>query len=355
MKRIALYLFLPLIGFFGIASVHNAEAQNAQKTTGVEINKPMSPEERGELTRRFVVKWGAYVERTYGISVRVWANRMAPTFAMSDPFNFRNAIENPIFESAISELNGANRRTYTRLSETLRVETAYSTASTKALGDSVRDLVYTPVSPCRIVDTRTTSAGAIPANSSRSFLALSGNYTAQGGSGSGCGLAAASLVGAVAINVTSVTPSGPGYATVFPYNNTQPMTSSINYSTGSIVNNTIVTAIPNPLNSSDFTIYTFAQSHFVVDIVGYFSAPAATALQCTIGDSRTNNVQSGGFASVFPPPCPTGFAAVSTNCIAGSSQVNLSEVTLTACTARNNSSSVQTISAAYTCCRVPGR
>lgn len=315
----------------------------------------LSPSQRGELTREFVVKWGSHVERVYGVDVGVWARRMVESFVAADGVNFKRSLRREKFEHAIAELNGMAVNYSDPQSMTAKVERSYSGASRKVLGDSIRDLVYTPIPPCRVVDTRIAASGAIPANSTRSFLAVSNNYSAQGGSAIGCGLSSIGSIGAVAMNVASVTPSGAGYATVYPYNDQRPATASINYASGSVVNNTIIAAIPSPLRSSDFSIYSFAQSHFVVDIVGYFSAPVATALQCGTGDSRSGTVLSGAQDSVFPPPCPFGFAAVSNNCIASSAQVYLSEVTMIGCTFRNTSSSTQTITSAYTCCRVPGR
>ena len=38
----------------------------------------LSPKERGQLTRQFVLKWGAYVQRIYDIPAGTWAQRMVP-------------------------------------------------------------------------------------------------------------------------------------------------------------------------------------------------------------------------------------------------------------------------------------
>jgi len=77
----------------------------------------------------------------------------------------------------------------------------------KALGDTSDDLVYTPVVPCRIVDTRN-AGGAIGASSSRDFKVWvsSGGFTAQGGSATNCNIPANPT--AVVLNITAVTPAG---------------------------------------------------------------------------------------------------------------------------------------------------
>jgi len=55
----------------------------------------------------------------------------------------------------------------------------------KHIGDSRADLVYTPVTPCRIIDTRL-AGGAIGAGTTRSFLVTGTDLSSQGGSGTGC-------------------------------------------------------------------------------------------------------------------------------------------------------------------------
>lgn len=50
-----------------------------------------------------------------------------------------------------------------------------------ALGDVADDLVYTPVAPCRIVDTRS-GGGALGANTTRNFDVDGTTFTSQGGS-----------------------------------------------------------------------------------------------------------------------------------------------------------------------------
>ena len=54
------------------------------------------------------------------------------------------------------------------------------------LGDSQADLVYTPLTPCRIIDTRV-AGGAIAAGATRDFLVTGTSFASQGGSATGCG------------------------------------------------------------------------------------------------------------------------------------------------------------------------
>src|SRR5205085_2253105 len=98
--------------------------------------------------------------------------------------------------------------------------------NTKALGDLADDLVYTPVVPCRIVDTRLGAGGVLLATNQRDWLAHSaGGFASQGGSASNCGIAVAPA--AVMINVTLAnTVGGPEFFTAWPFNQPRPNAST---------------------------------------------------------------------------------------------------------------------------------
>jgi hypothetical protein len=319
----------------------------------VRAGSAASPQERADLTRAFVSKWGAYVQRIYGVPVKVWANRMGPNMGTVDGDNLRNALKRDTFEGAMAELGGSGAelsddQVITKLARNQDV-------TPKALGALSNDLVYTPVAPCRIVDTRNTAAGAIAANATRNFLGInSNNFTPQGGSATNCGTLGLNAT-AIAVNVTAVSPSIAGYATVYPYGTTQPGTASVNYTAGAIVNNSIIAQIPNPLGSFDFTIYTFAQSHYVVDIVGYFAPPVATALQCLETANTITSVAAGATANSVAPACPAGYTQTATNCESQTWQMPFVYFKNGTCSAQNNSSGAAELRASRTCCRVPGR
>ena len=237
-----------------------------------------------------------------------------------------------------------------------RVPPAAAVVEPAKFGDLTRDLVYTPVTPCRIADTRNVAAGAIAANSTRQFVAFGiSNFTAQGGSGTNCGINPLQAT-AVMIVATAVTPSAAGFATFYSYGTTQPIATSMQFAAGAIVVNTLAVQAPNPLSSFDMTVYTSAQSHFVIDIVGYFAPPLATALQCVETANTTNpNIPAGGTGNVVAPACPTGYTQTATNCESSDFLVPFVFFKAGTCSARNNSASPQEIRASRTCCRVPGR
>ncbi len=359
----------PLMAFaFAVAapcvSAQSAAAPGApgmvQRSTAPAVTQGAnaSPQERAALTKQFVNKWGTYVQRVYGVPVGTWARRMGPTFGLVDGDNFRNALKRDTFEGAMAELGGnGGQLTDAQMIDRFAAKAgAAGAVGTKALGALSNDLVYTPITPCRILDTRSTAAGAITANSTRSFYAVNkSDFSIQGGSASNCGTLGLSAT-AVAINLTAVTPSGAGYATAYPYGTAQPVAASVNYTAGAIVNNALIVQIPNPLSSFDFTVYTFAQSHYVADIVGYFAPPLATALQCQDTNNTTvAGISPGGTANANAPTCPTGYTQTATNCETSSWLMPIVFSHSGTCSARNNDSSPQDLRASRTCCRVPGR
>jgi hypothetical protein len=321
-----------------------------------------TPKERGELTRQFVKKWGSYVQRVYGVPVGVWAKRMVPNFVTADSSNFRNAVKRDTYEGAMAELSGTGQRISDNqvIDRLARVAPGEGSAMAKAVaakfGDLNQDLVFTPIQPCRIVDTRSTAAGAIAANATRNFVAInSSSFASQGGSATNCGTFGLSAT-AVAINLTVVGPSTNGYATIYPFGTAQPLASNINYLAGDIIGNSAIAQIPNPLSSFDFTLYSNGTSHYVIDIFGYFAPPNVTPLQCVETANTDLPISaSGGTGNAVAPTCPAGYTQTSTNCETTSWLMPIVYFQSGTCSARNGDSSSQTLRASRTCCRVPGR
>lgn len=357
--RMALSFVLILPAFAVFAQ---ARGQTPLGAAAVEAASPAgevaSPKERRELTRQFVNKWGAYVQRVYGVPVGTWAKRMAPNFATVDGENFRQALRRDTFEGAIAELSGQGER----LGDREVMAKLATVGGPKLLGALDADLVYTPITPCRIADTRV-AGGALTAGGTRNFFSINAaNYTAQGGSATNCGLLGVSA-SAVAINITAVTPSTAGYATVYPFGASQPLAASLNYTAGAIVNNAVITKIPNPLQSSDFTVYTFAQSNYVIDIVGYFAAPQATPLDCVNTTVQATSIAANTTDFFSNPTCPTGYRAITPYCwtatggvVSQGSGYNANSASNgTFCAWQNTTASSQTVFGGNVCCRIPGR
>ncbi|MEY3360834.1 MAG: hypothetical protein RL531_553 [Actinomycetota bacterium] len=125
--------------------------------------------------------------------------------------------------------------------------------------------------------------------------------------------------GAVALNVTVVTPSLPGFLTVYPTGATKPTASTVNYVAGQVVPNGTVVKV-----GTDGQINLFANAgcpQVIVDVVGYYVGTSEPTGDPTVLDSWGTNTQGAlGDPSVAPYAATplrvgtaTGWTAVSTN------------------------------------------
>ena len=104
-----------------------------------------------------------------------------------------------------------------------------SRLTAKALGDATQDMVYTPVVPCRIVDTRIGAGGVFLPQTQRDWVAYSpSGFASQGGSATNCGIPLHPA--AVMVNTTLAnTVGGPEFVTLWPSNQTRPLASTVNW------------------------------------------------------------------------------------------------------------------------------
>ena len=133
--------------------------------------------------------------------------------------------------------------------ESMQAESGAGLALLSSFGSSQADLVYTPVTPCRILDTRVVG-GPIRPGVNRSFYVTGTSFSSQGGNPSGCGVPFGPATAAV-INLVAVSPNGGGDLRITPYGTAIPLASIINYGTvpSSIANGPAVT-ICNPATTT---------------------------------------------------------------------------------------------------------
>jgi DNA-binding beta-propeller fold protein YncE len=140
---------------------------------------------------------------------------------------------------------------------------------------------FFPLTPCRIVDTRNGDGGILKAGVER-------DYTIPGN----CGVPSSAT--AYSFNVT-VLPSAGGldYLTVWPKGETQPVVSTLNDNTGTIVANAAIV----PAGSQNATAF-YAHSNstnLLLDVNGYFALAGTGGLSmypappCRVLDTRQNN------------------------------------------------------------------
>ena len=192
-----------------------------------------------------------------------------------------------------------------------KTNTSTSADVAEALGDATTDLVYKPIAPCRILDTRV-GGGAIPANTAKTY----NYYGSNVGSWTGCTVPAGAA--AFAANVATVT-YGLGltapsyYLQIYPQGSSS-FTAFMNFTPNQTISNAGVISV-NPANGQ-FTINPSGSTHAVVDVYGIFSAPQATALECTTVESTHAILDTShrlGFAR--GGACPTGYTRVSSSSV----------------------------------------
>lgn len=308
---------------------------------------------RGQAVQIFLERWAPTVSRVYGTRPGAWASSMAPTFRNADVDTLRRS---------------AQARTYTDAMQILATPRGVAGAAqgVAPMPDGVTPaatgLVYTVLTPCRLVDTRNV-ARPLAAGETRTFQASLYPPSNQGGSSSSCGVPA--NASAVTLNVTVVYPSAPGYLTVFPSNRNAPLASSLNYGAGAIVGNEILAPLAT---SSDgfyayFSLYSFAAADVVVDVAGYFSAPSAAALDCRQVASSNTSLASGASGIAATPVCAAGYTITGGGCFSSaypsSTGVYFYDFGVDAsnryvCSGRNQQVNTVTIGAQGICCRVPG-
>jgi hypothetical protein len=232
--------------------------------------------------------------------------------------------------------------------------------TTKALGDTADDLAYTPVTPCRILDTRT-GGGVLLAGQTRSWLAANpaGTFATQGGASTNCGIPIKPA--AVLANVTVFdTTGGPAFLVAWPFNQARPLASTLNWTTVAqqLANAFILPLCTGVGCTSDFSTFASAQTGMLIDVMGYFAAPVGTAVQCTEVASANTTIPVTSDTAVALPSCATGSTRTGAKC-SGTANVPggyLVEINATGCVFRNLSAvATYSANAISTCCQVPGR
>lgn len=297
---------------------------------------PLTPRERGTLARAFVLRWAGEAQRVHGLTPAVWSQRLVPLFTRAPAPDLRAALSAPGFREAVARLHGAARRGI----------------GADAEPGAPSDQVYTPLVPCRLVDTRLMFEGAVAADGVRSFI-LAGlhSYRAQGGLDGDCGLREVEP-SAVVVNLTAVQPGAPGYATLYPFGAPRPLAASVNYPVGDTRGNLVVVRVAGPASAADATLYSYARAHYVADVVGYYAPPRATGLQCLRSEART--AEGTGIVTVEAPGCPDGYSPIAANC-STSPEATLVTAGVQGCEGRSEGAVRATVTATAICCRVPGR
>lgn len=295
----ALATGLLLAGLAGLPQAALATKSLATETAlGAASGNVDATAQRAALIARIVEKWAAYAEELYNLDSSQWRATMDPLFAKATLESLQQAAEAKTYDAmdrAILAGNGA--------------------IAPQALGDTATDLVYVPIDPCRIFDTRV-AGGIITAGTTRSFdVTAVSDYSFQGGHASNCnGAGAAGSFAAAAIIFTTVTPANIGYITAYPFGTIQPTSATMAYNAGTLASNQAIVKLDQGPSANELTVYSSAQTHLVGDIVGYFTTTVLPALDCIEMTSSSISINAGSFGTVSSPSCTTGYTITGGGC-----------------------------------------
>lgn len=222
----------------------------------------------------------------------------------------------------------------------------------KLFGDADRDLLFVPIPPCRIVDTRV-AGGQISAGATRNIdVTAVSDYSFQGGASgncSGAGAAGSFAAGVFTISVPGAAASGA--LTAYALGATQPLVRTLEFSLGEPASTTTTVQLDQGASSNEMTIATTATTHVVIDMVGYFINPGPLVFECQETNQTVLSVAAGSTANATAPACPAGYIQTSTNCQSSTWQMPFVYFTGGTCSAQNNSSGTASLRASRTCCR----
>ncbi|MGJ7901399.1 hypothetical protein [Lysobacter sp. 1R34A] len=324
----------------------------------VNYDSGLAPEGmRAELSRDIVSRWQPYVDQTYGKSASGWGERMQATFADADIANLERAASANSFRDMTHALLGGAGSVDMQGAP----DTTTAAITTASFGSPGTELVYTPLTPCRIIDTRIVG-GPLAANTTRSYNSFTAtDFTFQGGDASNCNIPAD--VSALTVKIASSNPQQSGFLTAYPSSETRPLASTLNYnvSGGTVFSNEAHIKLCRPGCEKQFNVYSIGQTDVVMDVTGYYKEPAATALDCTYAQ-QTGLLDLLGGLQTRTIDCPTNYTATSGSCTGAlgltvsGSDANVVNGKLVGwkCDLVGSLLSAIAYKATATCCRVPG-
>lgn len=298
--------------------------------------------------------------------------RMAKATAIAQRIRASSPLDDANFVSLSQMLLGASDAGLQAASSALSYRDAASAirsaGSAKTIGELSRDMVFYPITPCRLLDTRA-NAVRVAANTPFGVDFDGGNP----GNVAGCTWAGvASQIGgplgtgvsraALALNVTVTEPLAAGFLQVRPVGTTN-VTSNLNFVAGQTTPNLVIVQDAN-VGGNEFELFANAATHVVVDVMGVFAPPAATALDCTTVSAEST--ATAGTRVVDTLNCAAGYAVtgggVDTcgpggNCLNDSQTLNATgPVSNGWFSSITNTSGVSKVFNFYArCCRIPGR
>ena len=224
--------------------------------------------------------------------VSLWGNSLAPEGAVLDVAQLRTTLAALRADDLLAaSLAGTTEGVRDVLTIAHVSSSNDGRARTKALGETADDVVYTPVTPCRLVETRGTFAavyqggGAFTGGTTRT-------YTVQGGNGVCLAQLPAGL-GATAVQLQvfgiPINSAASGDIEILPQGSTFGTTATEVY-VGNVAFNTVSTTAKINLANNQIAVQVRGGgANVAIDVVGYFKRPS---------NYGTNNTTTGVIATV---------------------------------------------------------
>ena len=232
----------------------------------------------------------------------------------------------------------------------------------KALGGNT-DLIFFPMGPCRIADSRLATAGALSNGVARGYKNFSD--VGQGGD-AGCNVGSPGILsgsdGSIAMNIAGTNITGTGNLNARPVGSTNTV-SSLNFQPNEDISNATTIKMTGGGATFDFEILPSVNGSpgtidVVIDLLGFYVPNAPTALECVVTGPSTLNSSALGLQSLAPPACTAGYSFTSMLC--GSVQsvgANLQSTGVGGvfkCEWDQTEATPHNYQARSQCCRVPG-
>jgi hypothetical protein len=188
-----------------------------------------------------------------------------------------------------------------------------SSLTPPALGSHTSQLVFTPIPPCRIADTRNSGArtGILAAGVPRTFdLSTGGLAKGQGGSASCPGLTSFNFY-AWSVNISVTGYGATGHLQAYPFGGSLPASSILNFGTALavIANSSTLTGCYGCSDSIELVANT--ATHVILDVYGYFEVPTgySTGVVNQMA-GMTTTVSPGVYQVVLGGSCPAGTVVI---------------------------------------------
>ena len=131
---------------------------------------------------------------------------------------------------------------------------------------------YTGATPTRLADTRDGTGGQLgQLNPSNPLVVQATGISATTAAGSATSIP--STASTVALNLTVVDPTAPGFITAYPCDATRPLASNVNYVAGQVVANGVIAPVSA---SGKVCLYSSVATDIIVDLAGWFPGDAFT-------------------------------------------------------------------------------